>query len=288
MSYTSVFRESLMSGKVFIITGGGSGLGRCMSHEICSLGGTVALVGRTREKLERVATEIQEDGGNATVHPCDIREESTVADMVSSVLALHGRIDGLVNNAGGQYIQPIKDMKLKGWNSVLNTNLTGGFLVAREVYGKWMEANGGSIVNIIADIWGGWPGSAHSGAARAGMLSFTESAATEWAQSGVRVNAVAPGWISSSGLDNYPLEQQAMFRQLRQKVPLKRLGTEAEVSAAVLFLLSPAASFTTGSYLRVDGGVPNARPIWQLKEHSNSLPFNGFHRSEVPRALSDP
>ncbi len=277
-----------MKGKVFIVTGGGSGLGRCMSHEISSLGGAVALVGRTREKLEGVATEIREDGGHASVHPCDIRDEAGVADMVSSVLALHGRIDGLVNNAGGQYIQPIRDIKLKGWNSVLNTNLTGGFLVSREVYRKWMEANGGAIVNIIADIWGGWPGSAHSGAARAGMLSFTESAATEWAQSGVRVNAVAPGWIGSSGLDNYPPEQQAMFRQFRHNVPLKRLGTEAEVSAAVLFLLSPAASFTTGSYLRVDGGVPNARPVWQLKEHSNSLPFNGFHRSKLPRALNDP
>jgi len=277
-----------MKGKVFMVTGGGSGLGRCMSHEISSLGGAVALVGRTREKLEGVATEIREDGGHASVHPCDIRDEAGVADMVSSVLTLHGRIDGLVNNAGGQYIQPIRDIKLKGWNSVLNTNLTGGFLVSREVYRKCMEAKGGAIVNIIADIWGGWPGSAHSGAARAGMLSFTESAATEWAHSGVRVNAVAPGWIGSSGLDNYPPEQQTMFRQLRQSVPLKRLGTEAEVSAAVLFLLSPAASFTTGSYLRVDGGVPNARPIWQLKEHSNSLPFNGFHRSEVPRALSDP
>lgn len=285
MPYSSIFREGLFAAKSAIVTGGGSGLGRCMAHELASLGASVALVGRTMEKLETVAAEIVEDGGRASVHVCDIRDESAVAEMVAAVLAKHGRIDGLVNNAGGQYIQPIRDMKVKGWKSVIDTNLTGGFLVSSQVYRAWMESHGGAIVNIIADIWGGWPGSAHSGAARAGMLSFSESAATEWAPSGVRVNAVAPGWIGSSGMDKYPPEQQEMFRMLRHKVPLKRLGTEAEVSAAVVFLLSPAAAFITGSYLRVDGGVPNARPIWELKEHDNSHPFDGFHRYVSPKAL---
>ena len=177
-------------------------------------------------------------------------------------------------------------MKAKGWKAVIDTNLTGGFLVSREVYRAWMELHGGAIVSIIADIWGGWPGSAHSGAARAGMLSFTELAATEWAASGVRINAVAPGWIASSGMNKYPPEAQAMFRRLRNSVPLKRLGTEAEVSAAVTFLLSPASAFTTGSYIRVDGGVPNARPVWELRDHNNSQPFDGFHRSVRPKALN--
>ena len=207
--------------------------------------------------------------------------------MVAAVLAAHGRVDGLINNAGGQFIQPIKDMKVKGWQAVIDTNLTGGFIVAREVYRAWMEANGGAVVNIIADIWGGWPGSAHSGAARAGMLNFTESAATEWAAAGVRINAVAPGWIASSGMDQYPTEAQAMFRRLRHSVPLKRLGTEAEIAAAVTYLLSPAAGFITGSCLRVDGGVMNMQPVWNVPDHDRSQPFQGFHRGVTPAALKE-
>ena len=288
MSYQSVFRPGLFAGQAILVTGGGSGLGRCMAHELASLGASVALVGRKLDKLERVAAEIAEDGGRATTHTCDIRDEQGVAEMVSAVLAAHGRIDGLINNAGGQFIQPIRDMKVKGWQAVIDTNLPGGFIVAREVFRAWMEANGGAVVNIIADIWGGWPGSAHSGAARAGMLNFTESAATEWAASGVRVNAVAPGWIASSGMDQYPPEAQAMFRRLRHSVPLKRLGTEAEIAAAVAYLLSPAAAFITGSCLRVDGGVMNMQPVWNVPDHDRSQPFQGFHRGVTPAALKEP
>lgn len=288
MSYQSVFRPGLFEGRTVLVTGGGSGLGRCMAHELSCLGASVALLGRRQDKLERVAAEIAEDGGRATIHVCDIRDEEAVTATVAAILAAHGRIDSLINNAGGQFIQPIRDMKTKGWQAVIDTNLTGGFIVAREVYRAWMEGHGGAVVNIIADIWGGWPGSAHSGAARAGMLNFTESAATEWASSGVRVNAVAPGWIASSGMDQYPPEAQAMFRRLRHSVPLKRLGTEAEIAAAVTYLLSPAAAFITGSCLRVDGGVMNMRPVWDVPDHNKSVPFQGFHRGVTPKALEKP
>ncbi len=145
---------------------------------------------------------------------------------------------------------------------------------------------GGAIVNLIADMWGGMPTMAHSGAARAGMLSFTESAACEWAHCGVRVNAVAPGWVASSGMDTYPPEMQAGVRSLRDKVPLQRFGTEAEVSAAIVFLLSEAASFITGSCIRVDGGVPNARHTWKLIAHARSKPFEGFHLYRPPKLLA--
>jgi citronellol/citronellal dehydrogenase len=148
-----------------------------------------------------------------------------------------------------------------------------------------MEANGGAIVNIIADIWGGMPTMAHSGAARAGMLNFTQTAACEWAHSGVRVNAVAPGWIASSGFDTYDEAMQQELRRLQTKVPLQRYGTEAEVSAAIVFLLCEAAAFITGSCIRVDGGVPNARPTWQLIPHDRSKPFNGFLLYRPPRCL---
>jgi citronellol/citronellal dehydrogenase len=149
-----------------------------------------------------------------------------------------------------------------------------------------MEANGGAIVNILADMWNGMPGMGHSGAARMGMLSFTETAACEWAVAGVRVNAVAPGWIASSGFETYPEDFQTKIRGLAAKVPLQRLGNEAEVSAAVVFLLSEAAAFITGSVIRIDGGVPNARHTWTpLPAHGNSRPFDGFALYRAPEFL---
>ena len=285
-TYRSVFRPGLFAGQTVIVTGGGSGIGRCTAHELANLGASVALVGRRVEKLEAVQTEITQAGGQASIHACDIRDEPGVKAMIADVIARHGKIDGLVNNAGGQYPQPVKDISLKGWDAVVRSNLTGGFLVAREAFNQSMASHGGAIVNIIADIWGGMPTMAHSGAARAGMLSFTETAACEWAGAGVRVNAVAPGWIASSGFDTYSPEMQAELRSLKTKVPLQRYGTEAEISAAIMFLLCEAAAFITGSCIRVDGGVPNARPTWKLQAHDRSKPFNGFALAEPPKCLS--
>lgn len=285
-TYRSVFRPGLFVGQTVIVTGGGSGIGRCTAHELANLGASVALVGRRVEKLEAVQAEITQAGGRASIHACDIRDEAGVKAMIADVIAQHGKIDGLVNNAGGQYPQPVKDISLKGWEAVVRSNLTGGFLVSREVYTQWMEAHGGSIVNIIADMWMGMPTMGHSGAARAGMLSFTETAACEWGESGVRVNAVAPGFVASSGFDTYEPEMQAKFRILMKSVPLQRYGTEAEVSAAIVFLLSEAAAYITGSFIRVDGGVPNARQTWKLKPTDRSKPFNGFALAKPPKCLS--
>ena len=197
------------------------------------------------------------------------------------------RIDGLVNNAGGQFPAPLRDISLKGWEAVVRTNLTGGFLMARECYRRWMEAHGGAVVNMSADMWGGMPGMAHSGAARAGMVNFTESAACEWAASGVRVNAVAPGWIASSGFETYPPEVQEWAKTLKAKIPQQRFGTEAEVSAAIVFLLSEAASFITGTTLRIDGGVLNARPTWPLTPHKRAKAYNGFPLYKPPKFMRE-
>jgi len=244
LSYRSIFRTGLLEGQVAIVTGGGSGLGRCTAHELAALGARVALAGRKIEKLERVKSEIAASGGEARCYACDIREEEAVRQTVSNVLADHGRIDCLVNNAGGQFASPLEAISAKGWETVVRTNLTGGFLVARECYTQWMKkAGAGAIVNVIADMWLGMPGMGHSGAARAGMLNFTETAAYEWAP--VRVNALAPGWIASSGLDHYPAEMAAHIKSLHKQVPLGRLGTESEVSAAIVFLLSAAAAYET-------------------------------------------
>jgi citronellol/citronellal dehydrogenase len=282
--FQSVFRDGLFAGQAGLVTGAGSGIGRCTAHELAALGARVALVGRKVEKLEAVAREIADAGGSAQFYTADIREEERVREVVRTVLGDFGRLDFLVNNAGGQFIAPLETISAKGWDTVLRTNLTGGFLMAREVYVQWMkQQRGGAIVNMIADMWNGMPHMGHSGAARAGMLNFTETAALEWAP--VRVNAVAPGWIASSGLDRYPPEMRERIRALPKKVPLGRIGTESEVSAAIVFLLSPAAAFISGSCIRIDGAVLNVRSSYPLTLRGTTAAFDGFHLAVKPGVL---
>jgi len=285
MAYRSVFRPGLFAGQAVIVTGAGSGIGRCTAHELAALGARTILVGRKPDKLAAVADEIRADGGMADAAACDIREEERVKALVAQVVAQHGQVHGLVNNAGGQFPSPLEEISAKGWQTVINTNLTGGFLMARECYKQSMAKHGGAIVNMLADMWNGMPGMGHSGAARAGMLNFTETAASEWAP--VRVNAVAPGWVASSGLDTYPEAMQPLIRSLPRHVPAGRLATEAEVSAAIVFLLSEAAAFLSGTCLRVDGGAPNARRHWPLSAPSATPEYQGFHRGQRPRVLEE-
>ncbi|HYQ80125.1 MAG TPA: SDR family oxidoreductase [Anaeromyxobacteraceae bacterium] len=289
MGYRSVFRPGLFAGQTVVVTGGGSGIGRCTAHELASLGAHVVLVGRKRDKLTRVQAELREDGFESSAHACDIRDEEAVRGAVADVLASRGRIHALVNNAGGQFPAPLAAIGQKGFEAVVRTNLTGGFLVAREVVTRSMADHGGAVVNIVADMWRGMPGMGHSGAARAGMVNLTQTMAVEWAPLGIRVNAVAPGWIASSGLDHYDEEiRRTVIPRLAEAVPLKRLGTEAEVSAAICFLLSEAAAFVTGACLRVDGAAPLFSALFPSLPVQRSEAFQGFHRAEVPEALHRP
>jgi citronellol/citronellal dehydrogenase len=286
--YASVFRPGLFAGHVAIVTGGGSGIGRCTAHELAALGAKVALVGRKQAKLDTVIAEIAAAGGEAAGFVCDIREEAEVAATITSILGRFGRIDQLVNNAGGQFAAPLEKITQKGWETVVRTNLTGGFLVARECYTQWMKAHGGAIVNIVADMWMGMPTMGHSGAARAGMVNFTETAALEWSGSNVRVNAVAPGWIASSGMDHYPPEMGARIRGLKDIAPLGRLGTESETASAIVFLLSDGAAYISGSTLRVDGAAPNAKISRPMPPNTSPMPeYNGFHLAQRPKVLGD-
>src|SRR6202165_130536 len=163
MGYQSIFTEGLFAGRTVVITGGGSGIGRCTAHELAALGAEVAIVGRNHNKLDAVQAEIRSDGGRVSIHAADIRDEATVSDVIDAILAEHGRIDGLFNNAGGQYRAALETISTKGFEAVVRNNLTGGFIVMREVYTKWTRSHGGAIVNMIADIWHGWPHFAHSG-----------------------------------------------------------------------------------------------------------------------------
>jgi geranyl-CoA carboxylase beta subunit len=229
--------------------------------ELAALGARVALVGRKTESLKPWRAMICGGGGAAALlrglHP---RGKSACMRWCARC-SRFGQLDFLVNNAGGQFSSPLRKISPEGLGRrSVRTNLTGGFLMARESYAQWMKQHGGAIVNMIADMWNGMPGMGHSGAARAGMLNFTETAALEWAP--VRVNAVAPGWIASSGLDQYPPPMAEHIRSLPAKVPAGRLGTESEISAAIVFFLSPAAAFISGSCIRIDGAVPNNKRVW--------------------------
>lgn len=286
--YKSALRPGLFVGKIAVITGGGSGIGRCTAHELASLGATVVITGRTEEKLIRVAQEIQDDGGRASWYLCDNRNEPQVKAVVATIVSEHGGIDCLVNNAGGQFPAMLEALSLKGFDAVVRNNLYGSFLMMREVFLQSMNEKGGSIVNMTLDMWDGLPAMGHSGASRAGIDNLTKTAAIEWARSGVRVNAVAPGWVVSSGLNSYKgTAVQAMMPDVASKIPLKRMGSESEISALMCFLLSDAASFITGTNVRIDGGASIGTPFFPLMDHQNSKPFEAFHRHEKPAVITE-
>jgi len=270
----SIFRPGLFAEKIAIVTGGGTGIGKAISEELLTLGCKVVIASRNMERIEKAAEEMSKLGV-VTAAKCNIRKEEDVERLVKETMKKHGKIDFLVNNGGGQFPCPAADMTLKGWNAVIETNLTGTYLMSREVYQQSFKENGGAVVNIIADMFRGFPMMSHTGAARAGVENLTKSMSVEWAGSGTRVNAVAPGSTiySPTAEANYAAENP--FEFARPGVPAKRLGTTYEVSAAVCFLLSPAASFISGATLRVDAGGSLYSPqMWNIEEHENIAAYS--------------
>jgi citronellol/citronellal dehydrogenase len=277
MAYKSIFRNDLFAGQTMIVTGGGTGIGRCIAHELASLGATVALGSRKVESCETVKAEIEAAGGKALAGTCNIRERESVEVFVKMVLAETGRVDGLVNNGGGQFLSPAQMISPKGWHAVIETNLTGTWNMTQIVFSEFMESHGGAIVNITMDNARGYPGMAHSGAARAGVENLTKTLAVEWAQFGIRMNSVAPGLINSSGIGNYPPEIQAQIGEFAKTIPAKRFGTEDEVSSVVTFLLSPGASFMSGETVWVDGAGSLWAMPYRVEDHDRwQPPYDGF------------
>src|SRR5215470_11634977 len=197
---TRVFAPHVLEGQVALITGGGSGIGLATAREMTRLGAKVAICGRTAEKLEAARAEL-----GCFAKTCDIREQAQVEDLVKATIGELGRIDILVNNAGGQFPSPAQHISPNGFLAVVKNNLVGTFHMCREVANQTMiPARTGRIVNVIANIYRGFPGMVHTGAARAGVENMTMTLAVEWSQFGILVNAVAPGVILSSGTAQYP------------------------------------------------------------------------------------
>ncbi|XP_018409954.1 PREDICTED: peroxisomal trans-2-enoyl-CoA reductase [Nanorana parkeri] len=273
MAARSVFVPGLFRDKVAIVTGGGTGIGKAIAAELLQLGCSVVIASRKLDRLKEAARDLLSKISSAnpsalTTLQCNIRREEEVESLVKATLDQYGRIDFLVNNGGGQFPSPSEAITSKGWNAVVETNLTGTFYCCKAVYNAWMRDHGGAIVNIVADMWKGFPGMSHTGAARAAVDNLTKSLAIEWAHSGVRINSVAPGTIfSPTAAQNYE-SGVAMFKNYIPNIPAKRLGLPEEISPMVCFLLSPAASFITGETVKVDAAQSIYHSHWTVPDHN--------------------
>jgi citronellol/citronellal dehydrogenase len=282
MTSESIFRAGLFAGKTVVVSGGGTGIGLAIARELAGLGAHVVMCGRTVEHLEAARDRITAEGGQAEALECNVRDPEAVDGFFRTVVERCGRVDGLVNNAGGQFLSPAEAITPKGWHAVVETNLTGTFYMTQAAFTHSMREHGGAVVSIVMENWRGFPGMAHSGAARAGVVNLTQTLALEWAPYGVRVNAVAPGIINSSGLHRYPEAVQQQLAGIGREVPAGRMGTEDEVASAVVYLLSPAAAFISGATLRVDGAGSLYRlQGYVIPEHEPWQAFERFRGVEV-------
>jgi len=261
---SSIFAPGLFEGQVAIVTGGGTGIGLRVAEELASLGARVAIGSRKPENLEAGLATLKATGSEAVALELDVREPESCERFVQQVVERFGRVDVLVNNAGGQFPCPAQNLSPRGFEAVVKNNLNGLFFMTLATANLAMiPQKKGRIVNVIADIARGFPGMVHTGAARAGVDNMTKTLAVEWARFGIRVNACAPGTIRSSGTQQYGEETLELARRA---TPLKRLGTVDEVSRVIVFLASDANDYVTGSTYYVDGGGSLWGDVWPIED----------------------
>lgn len=256
----TVFRPDLFDGRVVLVSGGGSGIGLASAVLLARLGARVVICGRRQERLDAATTFVGDKGGQMLGMQTDIREPAQVDALFARIHSQFGRLDGVINNAGGQYPQDAIDYTPKGWKAVIDNNLNGTWFMMQRAAQHWRAHGGpGAIVNVVAVIERGIPGIAHSVAARAGIIGATRTVAVEWAPLGIRVNCIAPGLTASGGLEVYPAQARREFDRAN---PLRRLATLAEIAQPAVFLASPAAGFMTGEVMTVDGGGRLWGELW--------------------------
>lgn len=249
---TSVFRDDLFKGKTVIVSGAGSGLGKAIAMLFARLGARLAICGRDESKLDAARELFLEHSDHVFSHVMSIRDPQAVEGFIDTVWAELGPPDVLVNNAGGQFAQMAMDFSVKGWQAVIDTNLNGTWYMMQSAARRWSrDERAGSIVNIVADIWRGMPGIAHTAAARAGVVYLSKSVAVEWAPHDIRVNCVAPGCCETSAFAYYPPEGAATYPEAN---PMRRAGDAWDIAEACAYLAAPSAKFITGEVLTVDGG----------------------------------
>lgn len=247
-----MYRDGLFKDQVILVSGAGRGLGKAIAFQFARLGAKLAICGRKPEPLEVTATALRKLGADVLPMPVTIREPDQIAQLFDAAFARFGRLDHLVNNAGGQFPQAAIDFSVKGWNAVIDTNLNGTWYMMQAAAQRWRDnSQKGSIINIVAPFWRGMPGVAHTCAARAGVVFLSKTVAIEWAPLGIRVNCLAPGIIATEGMQVYPEEAR---RELPRSNLMQRFGNVADVANAVCYLAGPSGDFITGEVLAVDGG----------------------------------
>jgi NAD(P)-dependent dehydrogenase (short-subunit alcohol dehydrogenase family) len=255
------FREQLLAGQVFLVSGGGSGLGRAMAYVCARLGAEVMICGRREEKLAETAEGIRRHvERDIAVHAMTIRDPDAVQGLVDATFERFGRLDTLVNNGGGQFPQAAIDFSVKGWLAVIDTNLNGTWYMMQAAAQRWRDAGApGNVVNIVANVWRGMPQVAHTCAARAGVIYLSKTVATEWAPLGIRVNCISPGSIETEGFNVYERDAAERFRYSN---PMHQLGDALDIAQAVVYLSAPTGKFITGEVLVVDGGNNQFGNVW--------------------------
>jgi citronellol/citronellal dehydrogenase len=256
-----IFAPDLLAGQVCIVSGAGTGLGLAAAKELATLGATVVGCARRPEPLEEMASEIAAAGGRAEVEPLDIRDADAVDALVGGVLERHGRLDLLVNNAGGQFLSPAEAISPKGFRTVIELNVQGTWQMTHAAATRaFIPQRGGKVVSITISPHNGMPGMAHSGAARAAVENLMRTLSIEWSRFNVRLVAIAAGQFDTEVIrTKYPPE---VSENVARTVPLGRLGTPEEMAWLIAYLASPAGDFFSGCTITLDGGRDNWFGSW--------------------------
>ena len=257
----TVYRDDLLAGKVMLVSGGSSGIGKATAFLAARLGAEVVICGRTNGKLDLVRDAIASATGRQIMTvPMSIREPDAVEAMLDAVWDRFGKLDCVVNNAGGQFPQDAIDFSRKGWLAVIDLNLNGSWWMMQEAAKRWRDkGQSGGIINIVANVERGMPQAAHSCAARAGVIYLSKTLATEWAPHGIRVICIAPGTIETEGFAIYPPDALARFHEAN---PMKRLGNGWDVAEGVVYLAADSGNFVTGEVITIDGGMAQWGVVW--------------------------